>query len=70
MAIYIQYKFYEIPPIGYLVMAEDRKSDGQRNVGNLKYPTSSDRRMDGHRQTNIPQPSAGDNNILFLNLQA
>ena len=25
MVIYIQYKFYEMPSIGYLVTAEDRK---------------------------------------------
>ena len=28
MVIYIKYKFLEIPSIGYLVMAEDGKSDG------------------------------------------
>ena len=28
LIIYIQYKFHEIPSIGYLVMAEDQKSDG------------------------------------------
>ena len=30
MVIYIQYKFHEIPSIGYLEMAEDGKTDGQR----------------------------------------
>ena len=29
MVIYIQYNFREIPSIGYLVMAEDRKTEGQ-----------------------------------------
>ena len=29
IAIYIQYKFHEVSSIGYLVMAEDRKSDGR-----------------------------------------
>ena len=29
MVIYIMYKFHEIPTIGYLVMAEDGKSDGK-----------------------------------------
>ena len=28
MAIYISYKFYEIPSIGYQAMAEDGKLDG------------------------------------------
>ena len=28
LVIYIQYKFREIPSVGYLVMAEDRKLDG------------------------------------------
>ena len=27
LAIYTQYKFHEIPSVGYLVMAEDGKSD-------------------------------------------
>ena len=27
MVIYIQYKFHELPSIGYLVMAEDGKTD-------------------------------------------
>ena len=29
MAIYIQYKFHEIPSIGYLVKAEEGKTDGR-----------------------------------------
>ena len=32
MVVYIQYKFHEIPSIGYLVMAEDGKK--HRNLGN------------------------------------
>ena len=36
MAIYIQYKFHEIPSIPYLVMAEDGKSDGQRQTISLR----------------------------------
>ena len=32
MVIYIQYKFYIIPSIGYLVLAEDRKIDRQRQT--------------------------------------
>ena len=36
MAIYIQYKFHEIPSIRYLVMAEDGKSDGQRQTISLR----------------------------------
>ena len=31
MAIYIQYAFYEISSIGYLVMAEDGKIIGQKH---------------------------------------
>ena len=37
--IYIQYKFHEIPSIGYLAMAEDGKTNG---------------RTDGQYQTYIP----------------
>ena len=29
MVIYIQYKLHEIPSIGYIVMAEVRKTDGK-----------------------------------------
>ena len=43
--IHIQYKFHEIPSIGYLVMAEDGETDG---------------RKDGQCQTYIHPPSAGD----------
>ena len=50
MAIYIQYKFHEIPSVGYLVMAEVRKWDGRK-----------DRWKDGQRQPNFPPPLAGDN---------
>ena len=32
MVIYIQYKFYIIPSIGYLVTAEDEKTDRQRQT--------------------------------------
>ena len=31
MVIYIQYTFHELPPIGYLVIAEDEKRDGGRH---------------------------------------
>ena len=31
LVIYIQYKFYEIPSIGYLFMAEDQMTDGQKD---------------------------------------
>ena len=31
MLIYIQYEFHEIPSIGYLVMAEKGKTDGQKD---------------------------------------
>ena len=31
MAIYIPYKFHEIPSIGYLVMDEDGKSEKQKD---------------------------------------
>ena len=34
MVIYIQYKFHEIPSIGYLVMAEDGKTDGRKHRQN------------------------------------
>ena len=43
--VYIQFKFHELPSIGYLVMAEGGKTDGG---------------TDGQRQTNIPPPSTGD----------
>ena len=49
MAIYIQYMFHEIQFIGYLVIAEDGKTD-RRMEG----------RVDGQCQTNIPTPLAGD----------
>ena len=49
MVIYIHYKFHEIPSIGYLVMAEDRKTDGRMGWDG----------MDGQCQTYIPLPSAG-----------
>ena len=29
MTIYFQYKFHEIPSIGYIFMAEDGKTDGR-----------------------------------------
>ena len=34
MVIYIQYKFQEIPVIGYLVIAKDRKNNW--NLGNQR----------------------------------
>ena len=45
MAIYIPYKFNEIPSFGYLVMDEDGKSDGK---------------TDGQCQTVIPPPLVED----------
>ena len=45
IVIHIQYKFHEIPFVSYLVMAPDGRTDG---------------RTDGHGQTYIPPPSAGD----------
>ena len=45
MVIYIQYKFHEIPSIGYLVMAEDGRMDSRADI---------------QCQTNILPPSAGD----------
>ena len=57
MVIYIQYKFHEIPSIaiGYLVMAEDEKTDGQKH--------QTEGRTDKTKPLNIPPPSAGDKKI-------
>ena len=54
--IYIQYKFHNIPYIGYLVMAEDRNRD---------------ERKDGWATPNLYPPKAGDNyavHALFTQL--
>ena len=32
IVIYIQYKFHEIPSIGYLVMVEDRKTNERTEI--------------------------------------
>ena len=48
MVIYIQYKFHEIPFIGYLDMAEDRQRE----------------RWTKGRLTNIPPPLAGDKKLI------
>ena len=45
IVIHIKYKFHEIPFSGYIVMAPDRRTE---------------RRTDGHGQTYISPPSAGD----------
>ena len=45
IVMYIQYNFHETPSSGYLVMAEDGKTDGWK---------------EGQRQTNIPLPLVGD----------
>ena len=44
MDIYIQYKFHEVPSIGYLVMAEDGiRTDGQRQIS-LLLPSAGDKK--------------------------
>ena len=57
LVIYIQYKFHGIPSIGYLLMAEDGKSEWWRN--------QKDGQTDRQRQTNIPPPSVGDNKVRW-----
>ena len=54
MAIYTQY----ISSVGYLVMAEDRKSDGWKDRWN-------DGRLDGQHKTDIPPPSAEDDQLRY-----
>ena len=41
MVVYIQYHFHELPSIGYLVMAEDGKTDGQHQ-NNIPPPLAQD----------------------------
>ena len=53
--IYSKYKFYEIPSIGYLVMAEDGRTDELKG-GQTE---TLDRTTDGQRQTYITPPSVG-----------
>ena len=48
----MQYKFHEIPLIGYVVMAEDGNTDGCKDI-------QKDRWMNGQRQINIPPSLAG-----------
>ena len=46
IVIYIQYTFHEIPFIGYLVMADDKNTNG-----NTRW-----KKTDGQRKINIPPP--------------
>ena len=71
LVIYIQYKFHEIPSIGYKVKAEDEKKSMKfrQSKGNNSSITDdtlvkhwTEGQTDGQHQTYIPPHWAGDKN--------